>query len=71
MTRLDAMRSLLQQPIEDGYVRSHDIVLAADPQKLRIKAVTIKPKRKRKARKVAKPASRLSWLRGVHERPGA
>ncbi len=66
MTRLDAMRALLQQPIEDGYTRAHEIVCAADASKLRIKAVAIKskPKRKRKASK--RSATRLSWVEAVH-----
>lgn len=69
MTRLNAMRALLALPTTDGYTRSHEVVHTADADKLRITAVKIGTKRK--PRRKAKKASRISWLRGVHTQKGA
>lgn len=74
MTRLDALRSFLKRPTQDGYdaIRSHAVSQPADTEKLRVAAVTMKPKpRKAKRKQVKSSTSRISWLRGVHERQGA
>jgi hypothetical protein len=68
MTRLDAMRALLELPAIDTLSRaSNQIYKVADAHKMRIDAVKIQPKPKRRN----KVTSRLSWVRSVHERQGA
>jgi hypothetical protein len=63
MTRLDAMRALLELPAIDTLTRTSNAIYSTpDAEKLRIEVVRIKAKpRRRKAK-----SSRISWLRGVH-----
>jgi hypothetical protein len=70
MTRLDAMRALLALPC-DGYLRSHNVVQAADGDKLRITRVKLRTKSTRKPRRKKAKSSRLAFVRAVHIGKGA
>jgi hypothetical protein len=71
MTRLDALKALLEMPAKDDGRRTSRVIEGcekADRSKLHIEAVRIavKPKRPKKVK-----SSRLSWVRGVIEQKGA
>jgi hypothetical protein len=65
MTRLNALKALLEMPSKDDSRRASRVIEGyeqADRSKLHIEAVKIDAKPRRKK------ASRIAWLRGVHEK---
>jgi hypothetical protein len=70
MTRLNALKALLEMPAKDDGRRASRVIEGyekADRSKLHIEAVRMKAK----PRRMKVKSSRLSWVRGVIEQKGA